>query len=837
MGGAQVRRLGPVAALVVIFVVGLITAAPQAGADAGPTALSTVLCPMQVPGHPDGYSADPVPPAQWAPESGVDVPPGSVAFASPDPFPQITYTISPPGYRCNALGSYSTSSGPVPGGVRVYAPGDAVPVWNTLAYRNEFTVPLDVLCGWFPALLSWQKISGFPLGGCGHPRPVPSWEHTRLFTKTFGEAMGVVTIDAGHREPFAVTSGHTDGATVLLLTIEEASAVQGVGDGGPECAATPGYAASCRANLEQSLLSYANTEYSDATLSDVPGTLAAIRAATTPGPATDEVSLAVNPVPGTIQGNRATPSTRFHAVVSGVCRDGTAPVIAVHSDVTGNDVVPPVLTYLPDDHSQFYVGQVGAASVQARCGSRVAAHAPIDVQADAYVALGDSYASGEGDSPDSVFLPGTHGPNKQGSTGCHRSSNGWAETVAKLPSLSGQPFDFVACSGAVITDLYDANGGFYKSIGEYEPPQIFSVDSHATKLATLSIGGNNVGFSDIVQACIERSIVNLSCANKSGSTYRNAMRNIADLSHGGFDVRVGSSHELKTLSDVYVDIASRLAPHGILAVTGYPQLFSTNAKRYSTLNSQAAPPSCLLGNLITMTKANALWIDSLAVQGNKAISGQVDAANARLAQVRPDVRVVMAPYDVSFAQHRVCDKDSWINGLRISYPDFRHRGIFYQTSFHPDRHGQAAIANWVDGYVEAAQWDQAHQAAQSLAPSSTSTFSAAGFSPGEQVTATLHSMPVDLGTYRADARGVVVARVHIPTGFTPGRHTIILTGKTSRRSQVFPVTIRASGTDHLRSYVLALAGASLLAAVAAGAVYRARRRQPTLGPPRLGPSR
>jgi primary-amine oxidase len=127
----------------------------------------------------------------------------------------------------------------------------------------------------------------------------------------------------------------------------------------------------------------------------------------------------------------------------------------------------------------------------------------------------------------------------------------------------------------------------------------------------------------------------------------------------------------------------------------------------------------------------------------------------------------------------------------------------------------------VDGYVEAAQRDQAHQAAQSLAPSSTSTFTAAGFSPGEQVTAILHSMPVALGTYRADARGVVIARVHIPTGFAPGRHTIILTGKTSRRSQAFPVTIRPSGTDHLRWYVVALA-ASLLAAVAAGAVYRAR---------------
>src|SRR5581483_2199217 len=111
---------------------------------------------------------------------------------------QITYTISPPGYRCNAHDSYSSSSGPVPQRVSVYSPGDAVPVWNAGADTESVQIPLDVLCGWFPALQTWQKISGFPLGGCGHPRPVPPWEHTKLFTKGFGNAMGVVTVDAGH---------------------------------------------------------------------------------------------------------------------------------------------------------------------------------------------------------------------------------------------------------------------------------------------------------------------------------------------------------------------------------------------------------------------------------------------------------------------------------------------------------------------------------------------------------------------------------------------------------------------------------------------------------------
>ena len=192
-----------------------------------------------------------------------------------------------------------------------------------------------------------------------------------------------------------------------------------------------------------------------------------------------------------------------------------------------------------------------------------------------------------------------------------------------------------------------------------------------------------------------------------------------------------------------------------------------------------------------ITKANAQWIDSLSVQGNQAIADQVAAANSRLARSRPDVQVVLANYDVSFAHHRVCDQASWINGLRLSYRNFLRGGYYYQTSFHPDRKGQAAIANWVDGYAEAAAWNQAHLAAQSLTPGTTSSLLAAGFAPGEQVTASLHSVPVDLGRYRASSSGMVSVPVRIPPGFTPGTHTVVLTGETSRRSQTFRITVSA----------------------------------------------
>jgi hypothetical protein len=323
-----------------------------------------------------------------------------------------------------------------------------------------------------------------------------------------------------------------------------------------------------------------------------------------------------------------------------------------------------------------------------------------------------------------------------------------------------------------------------------------------------------------VQACILDSLKFQSCSQKSGSTYRSATQKLSFLEEGGFDA-TGPENKLKTLSDVYVDVASRLAKNGILVVAGYPQLFSTSSDRYpATLGPGGSARACSLGNGLWILKDNALWINSLSVQGNKAIASQVALANSRLSTSRPDVQVVMAPYDVSFSGHRVCDNDSWINGLRVNPKDFIHLGFYYQTSFHPDRQGQSAIANWVKGYAEAAQWDQAHPVEKALAAGSESTLSAAGFAPGEQVIASLHSAPVVMGTYRANSAGVVTVPVHVPASFAPGAHTIVLTGMTSGRSQSFAVTVTRPAPAWRHYAIPAIA--AMVALLAAWAAIRRR---------------
>ncbi len=132
-----------------------------------------------------------------------------------------------------------------------------------------------------------------------------------------------------------------------------------------------------------------------------------------------------------------------------------------------------------------------------------------------YVALGDSYAAGEGASNPSDpgtgrFEPQTAAVNVDE---CHRSYDSYSRLLSADPGLPKPPAGqdvFRACSGATIEDLYKpahkADSGWRSSPTMVpEPPQLSFVTTDTT-LATIGIGGNDVGFGDLIPACITRSI-------------------------------------------------------------------------------------------------------------------------------------------------------------------------------------------------------------------------------------------------------------------------------------------------------------------------------------------
>ena len=100
-----------------------------------------------------------------------------------------------------------------------------------------------------------------------------------------------------------------------------------------------------------------------------------------------------------------------------------------------------------------------------------------------YAALGDSYTSGP-------LIP----LQRDDPWGCLRSTNNYPSLVA--PSLPGLEFRDVSCAGADTKDMTSEQG---VTPGP-NPPQFDALDA-ATELVTVQIGGNDIGFSSIAQAC------------------------------------------------------------------------------------------------------------------------------------------------------------------------------------------------------------------------------------------------------------------------------------------------------------------------------------------------
>lgn len=113
-----------------------------------------------------------------------------------------------------------------------------------------------------------------------------------------------------------------------------------------------------------------------------------------------------------------------------------------------------------------------------------ASAAPSFGASGAYVALGDSFTSGPL-IPDQTGSP----------AGCLRSDRNYPR-VARAGLTDVATFRDVSCSGATTGDMFDPQS---TTIG-VNAPQLDAL-SLDTRVVTLGIGGNDIGFSDIVVNC------------------------------------------------------------------------------------------------------------------------------------------------------------------------------------------------------------------------------------------------------------------------------------------------------------------------------------------------
>ncbi|MCB1013536.1 MAG: fibronectin type III domain-containing protein [Acidimicrobiales bacterium] len=180
-----------------------------------------------------------------------------------------------------------------------------------------------------------------------------------------------------------------------------------------------------------------------------------------------------------------------------------------------------------------------AAGVLTATAASTATAPPAAADNDDYVALGDSYTSGPL-IPDQTGQP----------LGCLRSDRDYPRVVARVLGLS---LTDVSCSGAETPDMANSQG---VTPGP-NPPQ-FDALSADTDVVTVQIGGNDIGFSEIVRNCV--ALIPLSAVCQPDYV-RNGVDQISN--------RIAAT--APKVAAVVQGIRAR-APHARVYVVGYPAI-------------------------------------------------------------------------------------------------------------------------------------------------------------------------------------------------------------------------------------------------------------------------
>jgi lysophospholipase L1-like esterase len=276
----------------------------------------------------------------------------------------------------------------------------------------------------------------------------------------------------------------------------------------------------------------------------------------------------------------------------------------------------------------------GRAPATADAGNRQPAGQPrlraADREVARYAALGDSYSSGEGNPP---FDDGTDTPLDQ----CHRSPAAWPRIIAREDPRIGL-VAHLACSGATSRDLRHRYNG--------ERAQLRRLSSRDVDLVTITIGGNDIGFGEVLTDCFVSDCV------RDGGLAR-ARRRI--------------EHRLpRHLARDYRGL-KRAAPDATVVVVGYPRLFP---------GTEAEQVGCGW-----LSDRERVTLNRLATLLDRRIQRSARRAGVEYVSVLP-----------ALEHHELCTRDSWV------YPIGPTGG---QLRGHPLRPGQRALARIVQPRLDA----------------------------------------------------------------------------------------------------------------------------------------
>jgi len=240
-----------------------------------------------------------------------------------------------------------------------------------------------------------------------------------------------------------------------------------------------------------------------------------------------------------------------------------------------------------------------------------------------YLALGDSFTSGEGETDDSYYMAGTNDEYEK----CHVSTRSYPFIIAQWSHIDPTYMRSVACSGAMTKDIMGNDNLYYGQTDRLSLSGLNSIDRvlaqntakdnfiqgrvhqdtfvqiYQPKIITIGIGGNDAGFMTKLKSCIGLG----TCG-------------FAGTSRGKEQTAVEIKSLFNTLVSTYQQIHLS-SPNSKIYAIGYPKTIIPNGNC-----------SWLVGNLLDKTERK--FMDEGIVYLNEVISAAAKAAGIKYVDIQ-----------------------------------------------------------------------------------------------------------------------------------------------------------------------------------------------------------
>lgn len=407
-----------------------------------------------------------------------------------------------------------------------------------------------------------------------------------------------------------------------------------------------------------------------------------------------------------------------------------------------------------------------------------------------YIALGDSFVSGEGEIENRFYMDGTDVTSEK----CHVSTRSYPFLLSNTLNTF-DPIRNVACSGAVISDIsgyhgYSGQGGRLSGldIGKMQTralldfipgriPQLDFIDTYKPDVISIGVGGNDAGFADKLRACIMPGTC--SWASELRSSVFNEITGL-----------------LPRLTDLYSKLKSASPLADIYAI-GYPDIIGKN-------------------------QCDGLMSGMFNQEEKDFIVNSVNLLNYVVRQAALESQIKYIDNSRVFGLTSLCSgaDASSMNGIRLG-DDILVLGVpmVGTESFHPTPQGHELIA-WnikesidkkcfgcVPGDIDYEYWNIDTESSissrldmtdgvQTVGGKLDLSFSSGSFVPDSDIELQIHSEAISLGTLKADQDGALKHSVDLPEALVEGYHTLHAFGLSEYQEKVdYYQTILIVGAD------------------------------------------